>query len=288
VRLWDRTEIDASVVARDRGRDLAALDVPAGGGTPVSLRDPGSLRVGELVVAMGHPLGVRGAVAIGIIHALGPPDAPPHRRWIRADVRLAPGNSGGPLADASGRLVGVNTMVAHGLALAIPGSAVERFLQDGGRRPYIGVATRAVEVRGAAEGEPSEKNPKMTARERRNPEGAAGEPSEKNPKMTARERRNPEVAAGEPSEKNPKFTDREKRNPEGAAGLLVIEILPDSPAAAAGLQIGDLLLHAGGKRLDAPDALARIVQDAAPGDTVVVDLARLGQRLTREVTVGAA
>ena len=244
VRLWDRTEIDASVVARDRGRDLAALDVPAGGGTPVSLRDPGSLRVGELVVAMGHPLGVRGAVAIGIIHALGPPDAPPHRRWIRADVRLAPGNSGGPLADASGRLVGVNTMVAHGLALAIPGSAVERFLQDGGRRPYIGVATRAVAVRGAAE--------------------------------------------GEPSEKNPKFTDRERRNQEGAAGLLVIEILPDSPAAAAGLQIGDLLLHAGGKRLDAPDALARVVQDAVPGDTVVVDLARLGQRLTREVTVGAA
>jgi serine protease Do len=215
---------------------------------------------------MGHPLGVRGAVAIGIIHALGPPDAPPHRRWIRADVRLAPGNSGGPLADASGRLVGVNTMVAHGLALAIPGSAVERFLQDGGRRPYIGVATRAVEVRGAAEGEPSETNPKLTDREKRNPESAAGEPSEKNPKLT----------------------DREKRNPDGVAGLLVIEILPDSPAAAAGLQIGDLLLHAGGKRLDAPDALARVVQDAVPGDTVVVDIARLGQRLTREVTVGAA
>jgi serine protease Do len=271
VRLWDRTEIDASVVARDRGRDLAALDVPAGGGTPVSLRDPGSLRVGELVVAMGHPLGVRGAVAIGIIHALGPPDAPPHRRWIRADVRLAPGNSGGPLADASGRLVGVNTMVAHGLALAIPGSAVERFLQDGGRRPYIGVATRALEVRGAAEGEASEKNPKMTDRERRNPE------------VEVRG-----AAEGEPSEKNPKITDRESRHPEGVAGLLVIEILPDSPAAAAGLQIGDMLLHAGGKRLDAPDALARVVQDAVPGNTVVVDLARLGQRLTREVTVGAA
>src|SRR5204863_7755459 len=110
----------------------------------ITVRDGSTLRIGELVVAVGHPRGIRGAAAMGIVHALGPRDAPGHRRWIRADVRLAPGNSGGPLADASGRVVGVNTMVAHGLGLAIPSSAVERFLEDGGRRPYVGVMTRPV------------------------------------------------------------------------------------------------------------------------------------------------
>ncbi len=77
-----------------------------------------------------------------------------------------------------------------------------------------------VELRGAAEGEPSQKNPEITDREQRNPEvvrGAAeGEPSQKNPEITAREQRNPESRGGEPSQKNPEMTAREKRNPDPA------------------------------------------------------------------------
>jgi serine protease Do len=68
-------------------------------------------------------------------------DAQPEDRWIRADLSLAPGNSGGPLANASGHVIGVNSMVAGGLALAIPSRTVERFL-DGKTRPR-GFATNA-------------------------------------------------------------------------------------------------------------------------------------------------
>jgi len=87
-----------------------------------------------LVVAMGHPLGVRGALTAGIIHAIGP-ITPGGRAWIQADVRLAPGNSGGPLADASGRVMGLNAMVAGALALAIPMAHVERFVRAAGVEP---------------------------------------------------------------------------------------------------------------------------------------------------------
>ena len=63
----------------------------------------------------------------GVVHSLGPA-LPGGRRWIHADLRLAPGNSGGPLADTAGQVVGINTMIAGGLALAIPIDDVRRFV----------------------------------------------------------------------------------------------------------------------------------------------------------------
>ena len=83
--------------------------------------------VGALVVALGHPFGLRGMLTAGIVHALGPLSAG-GRRWIQADLRLAPGNSGGPLADTWGHIVGLNTMIAGGLALAIPINDVRHFV----------------------------------------------------------------------------------------------------------------------------------------------------------------
>jgi serine protease Do len=87
-----------------------------------------------LVVAIGYPLGVRGALTAGIIHAMGP-ITPGGRPWIQADVRLAPGNSGGPLADASGHVVGLNAMIVGTLALAIPISRVTQFVRGAGVEP---------------------------------------------------------------------------------------------------------------------------------------------------------
>jgi serine protease Do len=109
------------------------------------VRDSATLVPGELVVAVGNPLGFVGAVTAGLVQRC-------NARWVVADVRLAPGNSGGPLADTAGRVVGINSMVASGLALAVPSAAVRAFL--GGpaaqARPRLGV--RLVPVAVAASG----------------------------------------------------------------------------------------------------------------------------------------
>src|SRR5213593_3840514 len=133
VRLVDGRRLEGEIVARDSDADLALLRV-AGTGIPAAmLADAEALRVGSIVVAIGHPLGVRGALTAGIIHAMGPL-VPGGRSWIQADVRLAPGNSGGPLADASGRVVGLNAMIVGGLALAIPISRVAEFVRAAGAK----------------------------------------------------------------------------------------------------------------------------------------------------------
>jgi serine protease Do len=129
VTLTDGHVFDARVVARDDRRDLAALAIPAVALAAATPGYPAALRVGEMVLAMGHPLGISGALAMGIVHAV---TARPGRgpRWIFADVRLAPGNSGGPLADARGRIIGINSMIVNGMGLAIPTNVIERFLRE--------------------------------------------------------------------------------------------------------------------------------------------------------------
>jgi serine protease Do len=127
VRLADDRALGAELLAVDRRADLALLRVPRTRMRLASLADSETLRVGALVVALGHPLGLRGTLTAGIVHAIAPL-APGGRSWIQADLRLAPGNSGGPLADTAGHVVGLNTMIAGGLALAIPINEVRRFV----------------------------------------------------------------------------------------------------------------------------------------------------------------
>ena len=119
--------IEARGLAWDPEYDLAALALDAEGLSAADVGDSDRLRVGDLVVAVGSPFGLVGAVTAGVIHAIGP------RRtagstFIRADLRLAPGNSGGPLGDARGRVIGINAMIVGGLALAVPSNVVARFL----------------------------------------------------------------------------------------------------------------------------------------------------------------
>jgi serine protease Do len=127
VRLADDRQLEARLVAADRRADLALLGVPRTRVALAALADSDAVRVGALVVALGHPFGLRGMLTAGIVHALGPLSAG-GRRWIQADLRLAPGNSGGPLADTSGHIVGLNTMISGGLALAIPINDVRHFV----------------------------------------------------------------------------------------------------------------------------------------------------------------
>lgn len=136
VDLWDGRKVDARVVKRDSRRDLALLSINVTDAPVVRIGDSAALRPGQIVVAVGNPLGFIGALSSGVIHAQD-------RRWVQADIRLAPGNSGGPLADAEGRLVGINTMIAGRLAFAVPSNAVALFI-DAKPRAVLGVTLQAV------------------------------------------------------------------------------------------------------------------------------------------------
>jgi len=110
-------------------QDLAAISVPGLAGPSLNIRDANALKTGELLFAYGHPLGVPNALSMGVLHAVvrqrnGEP------KFVVADVRLAPGNSGGPLVDAKGQLVGINHMVANGLGVAIPATTVAQFVDQ--------------------------------------------------------------------------------------------------------------------------------------------------------------
>lgn len=129
----------ARVSKIDRERDLAVLDTGANDLEPAVIGDSARLRTGQIVIAVGNPLGVTGAVAAGMIHTIGPLDFAPRRHWIQADIRLAPGNSGGILADAEGHVVGINTMIFHGIGLAVPSNEVREFASGEPERVRLGV-----------------------------------------------------------------------------------------------------------------------------------------------------
>jgi serine protease Do len=146
VQLWDGREFDATVTARDPRSDLATLRIHANSLPAASPADSSLLRPGELAIAIGNPMGFVGALTTGVIHAIGPVRGLGFQSWVQASVRLAPGNSGGPLADASGRVIGINTMVAGRLALAIPSNAVLDFLTSGPRSARLGVTVHPVRL----------------------------------------------------------------------------------------------------------------------------------------------
>jgi S1-C subfamily serine protease len=147
----DGTETPADVVGRDPLSDLAVLRARGPVPPPVALGDAAELRIGQLVVALGNPLGLAGSVTAGIVSGLG--RSLPTRQGrvvdevIQTDAALNPGNSGGVLADGAGRAVGVNTAVAGvGLGLAVPINATTRqiiatLMRVGRvRRAWLGIA----------------------------------------------------------------------------------------------------------------------------------------------------
>jgi serine protease Do len=129
VVLPDGRALPARVTARDPRRDLAALTVAEGDLEAALRTDARGLRAGELLVALGHPLGVAYAASLGVVHR-APSAARGPDGWLHADIRLAPGNSGGPLADGSGRVVGINAMIVGGLGIAVPTHVVEQFVHE--------------------------------------------------------------------------------------------------------------------------------------------------------------
>jgi serine protease Do len=146
VELWDGRRFAATVTSRDPRRDLAALRIEGAAGlVPIEPGDSGAVRPGEMVIAIGNPLGFAGALSTGVVHSIGALPGMGRQSWIRATARLAPGNSGGPLANARGQAIGINTAIVNGLGVAAPANAAAEFLRRGAR-PTLGVVLEPVRL----------------------------------------------------------------------------------------------------------------------------------------------
>lgn len=164
VTLHDGRTFDAEVEKSSRDLDLALLRLDGAAGLPAATPgDSDALRVGSLVFAIGHPWGRLGAVTAGVVSALGVSRGPgggrgrrgSTGRHIESDVALAPGNSGGPLLNARGEVVGINAMIFGRTALSIPSNAAVAWaVGSDDQRPRLGVGLVPVEL--PASGRPEE------------------------------------------------------------------------------------------------------------------------------------
>lgn len=153
VRLPTGDAAEADLTKRDSTRDLALLTLDGGRtASPLAtLRETASLRPGEIAIAAGHPMGFIGAVSTGSVRAVGAVPGLGRSVWVQAAVRLLPGNSGGPLADVYGRVIGINSMVMNGLGLAVPSEAVQKFLSA--PAPFrLGVTVQPARLGNGAQG----------------------------------------------------------------------------------------------------------------------------------------
>ncbi len=157
VRLSDGTSLDAAVIGTDAATDLALIRVEAGRALPhVTWGDSRALRVGQDVVAIGNPFGLGNSVTTGIVSALGRDiSSGPFDNYIQTDAAINRGNSGGPLFDAAGTVVGINTAIVSpsggsvGIGFAMPSDTARTViadLSDDGRvaRGWLGVSVQPV------------------------------------------------------------------------------------------------------------------------------------------------
>lgn len=152
VILEDGRKLTGIVAARHPDRDLAIVKVAATGLPAARVGDSSTVRPGELAIAIGHPPGLRSAPTVGVIVASGQsatPDGPRTGDLLQTDVTLRPGNSGGPLLNARGEVIAINTMV-NGRLSSIPSATVEHFVageNPGDPHAWLGVHGITVPLR---------------------------------------------------------------------------------------------------------------------------------------------
>ncbi|MBC8108948.1 MAG: trypsin-like peptidase domain-containing protein [Anaerolineae bacterium] len=233
VTLADGASHDATLVGDDPDTDLAVIRIHAANLVPAILGDSSRLQVGQLVVAIGNPYGFHATVTAGVVSAMGRSFRSYTGRLmdnvLQTDAALNPGNSGGPLVNSHGEVIGVNTAVilpAQGLCFAIPSNTAQfvasRLIRDGKiRRAYIGVAGQNVPI-----------HTRLV-----------------------------------------RFYQLETKS-----GVLVNEIEPNSPAARAGIEDGDIIVAFDGKPIADIDDLHRLFTDEVVGQEAKLTVLRRYER----------
>lgn len=240
VTLTDGSTMAAKIIGRDPKTDLALIKVDADQPQPyVELTDSGAARVGDWVLAVGNPFGLGGSVNAGIISARGRDiQSGPYDDYLQIDAPINRGNSGGPLFDNRGRVIGVNTAIFSpsggniGIGFAIPAETVADVvnqLRTNGRveRGWLGVQIQAVT----------------------------------------------EEVAG-------------SLGLDDAKGVLVADVLVDSPAAAAGVRSGDVIIRAAGQQMEEYRDLTKLVAGINAGTPIELEVVRGGKVRVIDVTIG--
>ncbi|SPH18831.1 Periplasmic pH-dependent serine endoprotease DegQ [Defluviimonas aquaemixtae] len=239
IKFADGTTLDANVVGTDPLTDIALLNVDADKPLPtVKFGNSDSVRVGDEVIAMGNPFGLGGTVTSGIVSAKARDiQAGPFDDYIQTDAAINRGNSGGPLFNADGEVIGMNTAIfspdggSIGIGFAVPSQMVKTIvddIKDDGKidRGWLGVQIKPM---------------------------------------------SDEVAS--------------VLGYDAAKGAVVESVMPDSPAAKAGLKSGDIVLSFAGKPINEVRDLTRAVAGEAPDTAAQIELLRRGERLTLDVTL---
>lgn len=251
VTLADGRQVDGTVRGADPVTDLALVKIPAQATIePARLGDSEALEVGDWAIALGSPYGLERTVTLGIVSSL-------HRNinslgfsdkrldLIQTDAAINPGNSGGPLVNASGEVIGINTLVRSGpgagLGFAIPINLARRVadqLASGGQvvHPYLGVQLVPLTARMARD---NNRDPGSLLR----------------------------------------LPERD--------GALVQRVLPDSPAEAAGLRRGDLVVAAADQTINDPATLLELVENASVGEVLGLRVVRGDRELVLSIRPAA-
>jgi serine protease Do len=240
VTTTDRKEYPARIIGRDETSDLALLKIEGHNLPYVQWGDSTKARVGDWVLAIGDPYGVGSTVTAGIISALhrAITNSGAYDRYIQTDAAINMGNSGGPMFDLNGNVIGINsalispTGASVGIGLAIPAEAAKPVVDSlmRGQRPsrgYLGVGLQAVDEDLAA-------------------------------------------SVGVPKD----------------TSEIVRSVVPNGPAARAGLVPGDIITRVGGKAVSPDQTVSYLIANTSAGSRVPVEIIRGGNRATVYVTVG--
>jgi S1-C subfamily serine protease len=251
IELKDGRSYTGRIYGIDTLTDLAIVRIDASDLPTAALGDSDALRVGQLVIAIGSPLGTySNSVTSGIVSAKGRSITTDTMQQltnlIQTDAAINPGNSGGPLLDASGNVIGINTAIARdstGIGFAIPIDIAKPIMDQAlaGEelaRPYLGIRYRQITLQMA-----DEENLPVD-------QGALVGPG------------------------------------QAGGGGQTPAVEPNGPADAAGIQEGDIIVRIEGQTIDSEHPLDATLSHFAPGRTVDVEILRDGEPLTLQVTLG--